>query len=205
MANLFRIIGGFFLDIIETVVIALSIFLIVYLFVMQPHQVNGQSMHSTFENGEYLLTDKISYKFNKPERGDVVVFKAPPAAQCPEGAGCDFIKRVIGIPGDTVEVRDNQVWVNGQVINEPYLDLGIQTKPGSYTANGLVTVPTNEYIVMGDNRPHSSDSRVWGPVPFQNIVGKVFFRYWPPTRVGTIRHGRYTNIPLPNTILNGSN
>ena len=205
MANLFRIIGGFFLDIIETVVIALSIFLIVYLFVMQPHQVNGQSMHSTFENGEYLLTDKISYKFNKPERGDVVVFKAPPAAQCPEGAGCDFIKRVIGIPGDSVEVRDNLVWVNGQAIDEPYLDEEVQTRPGAFTANGMVTVPTNEYMVMGDNRPHSSDSRVWGPVPFENIVGKVFFRYWPPSRVGTITHGRYTNIPLPNTMMNGTN
>jgi signal peptidase I len=205
MANLFRIIGGFFLDIIETVVIALSIFLIVYLFVMQPHQVNGQSMHSTFENGEYLLTDKISYKFNKPERGDVVVFKAPPAAQCPEGAGCDFIKRVIGIPGDSVEVRDNLVWVNGQAIDEPYLDEEVQTRPGAFTANGMVTVPTNEYMVMGDNRPHSSDSRVWGPVPFENIVGKVFFRYWPPSRVVTITHGRYTNIPLPNTMMNGTN
>jgi signal peptidase I len=180
--------GAFFLDIIETVVVALSIFLILYLFIMQPHQVNGQSMDTTFLNGEYVMTDKLSYRFNAPKRGDVVVFKAPPLAECPEGAGCDFIKRIIGLPGDTVEVRSNHFYINGQLLNEPYLNPSVETKPFTYTMNGPVVVPEGSYFVSGDNRPHSSDSRMWGPVPLNLIVGKVFFRYWPLARIGIITH-----------------
>lgn len=200
MSGFFRVIGAFFLDIIETVVIALSVFLIVYLFIMQPHQVNGQSMFPNFEDGEYLLTDKISYRFNLPQRGDIVVFKAPAAAQCPQGAGCDFIKRIIGLPGDSIEVKDDHVYLNGSLLPEDYLTADVITRPMAYTQNGLVTVPSGNYFVMGDNRPHSSDSRAWGPVPFENIVGKVFFRYWPPNRIGTLTHGRYTNIAIPSQI-----
>lgn len=186
-----RVIGSFFLDIIETVVIALSIFLIVYLFIMQPHQVNGASMYPTFEHGEYLLTDKISYKRGEPQRGDVVVFKAPEATQCPEGTGCDFIKRIIGLPGDTVEVKNNALYVNGQLLPEEYLPADYVTKPGAYASAGIRTVPQDMYYVVGDNRSHSSDSRTWGPVPYENIVGKVFFRYWPPARAGLIQHEDY--------------
>jgi signal peptidase I len=200
MGGFVKVVGGFFLDIIETVVIALSIFLIVYLFVMQPHQVNGQSMYPNFENGEYLLTDKISYRFNQPERGDIVVFKAPDAAQCPEGAGCDFIKRIVGLPGDSVEITDQGVYVNNSALPEEYIPVDVDTRPMAYTQNGPVSVPQGSYFVMGDNRPHSSDSRAWGPVPFSNIVGKVFFRYWPPAKVGTLNHGKYTNIALPDSI-----
>ena len=109
-------IGELFLDFMETIVIALSIFLVVYLFFMQPHQVNGQSMVPNFQSGEYVLTDKISYKLRDPQRGEVIVFHAPPAANCPEGTGCDFIKRVIGLPGDTVEVKNDQVKVNGHIL-----------------------------------------------------------------------------------------
>lgn len=181
-------IGGFFLDIIETAVVALSIFLILYLFIMQPHQVNGQSMDLTFRDGEYLMTDKISYRFGLPKRGDVIVFEAPPAAQCPEGAGCDFIKRVIGLPGDTVEVKNDHYYVNGKLLSEPYLDASVLTKPFNYTQNGPVLIPEGSYFVSGDNRPHSSDSRMWGPVDFKKIVGKVFFRYWPINRIGPITH-----------------
>src|SRR3989304_9507849 len=105
MPRIFRAIGEFFLDTIETVVIALSIFLVVYLFFMQPHQVNGQSMVPNFQSGEYLLTDKISYKLGEPQRGDIIVFHAPPAANCAKGTGCDFIKRILGLPGETIEVK----------------------------------------------------------------------------------------------------
>src|SRR5260221_3039159 len=103
MENLFRSIGGFFLDIIETVVIALSIFLIIYLFVASPHQVNGQSMVPNFKSGEYVLSDKVSYRFRDPRRGEIIVFHAPEAANCPKGTGCDFIKRILGLPGETIE------------------------------------------------------------------------------------------------------
>jgi signal peptidase I, bacterial type len=183
-----RVIGSFFLDIIETVVVALSIFLIVYLFVMQPHQVNGMSMYPTFDHGEYLLTDKVSYKLGQPERGDVVVFEAPAASQCPEGTNCDFIKRIVALPGDTVEVRDSALYVNDQPLREEYLPADYVTEPGQFNMQGKVTIPSGNYFVVGDNRSHSSDSRAWGPVPLDRIVGKVFFRYWPPDKIGVIQH-----------------
>lgn len=196
MGGILKVIGSFFLDIIETVVIALSIFLIVYLFLMQPHQVNGDSMLPNFHNGEYLLTDKISYKFHSPVRGDVVVFRAPPQAQCPEGAGCDFIKRVIGLPGETVEIINNQVFVDGKVLTEAYIDESVITRVGGFTANGPVVVPPGEYMVFGDNRMHSSDSRTWGPVEMGNIVGHVFFRYWPFSELGMIPKVSYAGFSL---------
>jgi len=158
-----------------------------YLFIMQPHQVNGQSMEPTYHDGEYLMTDKVSYKFGVPKRGDIVVFKAPPNAGCPEGTGCDYIKRVIGLPGDTVEVKDNHLYLNDELLVEPYLSDTLMTKAGEFTSNGPIIVPPGSYFVSGDNRPHSSDSRVWGPVPLDLIVGKVFFRYWPLSRMGIIR------------------
>jgi signal peptidase I len=188
---IFGVIGGFFLDIIETVVVALSIFLIVYLFIMQPHQVNGKSMYPTFDHGEYLLTDKISYKTGEPKRGDVVVFHAPEASQCPEGTGCDFIKRIIGLPGDTIEVKNNSLLVNGVQLDETYIPEAVLTQPGAYNMQGVIQVPSNAYFVLGDNRDHSSDSRAWGPVPEDRIVGRVFFRYWPPEKVGLLEHADY--------------
>jgi signal peptidase I len=189
--NFFRSIGSFFLDIIETVVIALSIFLVVYLFLLQPHQVNGQSMVPNFQDGEYVLTDKISYRLGKPQRGDVIVFHAPTAANCPKGTGCDFIKRVIGLPGDRVEVKDNALWVNNVKLDEPYIPSTFEILPGNYTKGKIVTLGADEYSVSGDNRPYSSDSRAWGPITSKEIVGRAFFRYWPPEAAGWVSHFRY--------------
>src|SRR5690606_15517599 len=111
--NPFKALSIAFLDIIEIVVVALSIFMVVYLFFMQPHQVNGQSMEPTLISGEYVLTDKVSYQTGSPRRGDVVVFHAPEAAGCAAGTGCDFIKRVLAVPGDTLMIKDEAVYVNG--------------------------------------------------------------------------------------------
>lgn len=187
MKKFISVIGAFFLDIIETIVIALSVFLVVYLFFMQPHQVNGQSMVPTFIDQEYLLTDKVSYKLSDPHRGDLVVFHAPSSANCPPGGGCDFIKRVIGVPGDVIDFRDGQVYVNNEKLDEPYLDPDIVTETSNFTSNGPIRLGADEYFVMGDNRPHSSDSRTWGPISESDIVGKVFFRYWPPDKTGLVR------------------
>lgn len=189
--NIVKNIGAFFLDIIETVVIALSIFLVIYLFLLQPHQVNGQSMVPNFQNGEYLLTDKISYKIGTPKRGDVVVFHAPDSANCPKGTGCDFIKRVLGLPGESIEVKDDGIWVNGEKLNEPYIPEEFDTIAGQYTRNRIVTLGPNEYFVSGDNRPYSSDSRAWGPITKDLIVGRAFFRYWPINAAGMIKHSEY--------------
>ncbi len=188
---LIKKIGQFFLDIIETLVIALSIFLVVYLFFMQPHQVNGQSMVPNFQSGEYVLTDKISYRFRNPERGEVVVFHAPEAAHCPKGTGCDFIKRVIAIPGETVEIKNNHIYINGKILKEKYIPDDFETRPGEYTRGRSITIRSDEYLLIGDNRPCSSDGRVWGPVPKDQIVGKAFFRYWPFSVAGKLEIASY--------------
>lgn len=185
----------FFLDIVETVVVALSIFLVIYLFFMQPHQVNGQSMEPNFHNGEYVLTDKVSYHTGDPQRGDVVVFHAPPAAGCPDGTGCDFIKRVLGVPGDTVSVKENKIWVNGRILPEAYLDENLEINPGEFTRGGReVVLGPDEYFVSGDNRPFSSDSRSWGPIKRADIVGRAFFRYLPLDRMGLIHRISYAGF-----------
>jgi signal peptidase I len=187
----FKRIGSWFLDLTETLVIGLSIFLVVYLFFMQPHQVNGQSMVPTLDNGDYILTDKVSYRVGDPERGDIVVFKAPPAANCPTGTGCDFIKRVIAVPGEEVEVKDQKVYVNGIAIPENYIPESYEINAGAYTRGKTIRLGMDEYMVFGDNRPYSSDSRAWGPISKSEIVGKAFFRYWPPKSVGRVYSATY--------------
>lgn len=191
MSRIIQKTGEFFLDIIETVVIALSIFLVVYLFFMQPHQVNGQSMVPNFQSGEYVLTDKISYKMGDPKRGDVVVFHAPESAHCPQGTGCDFIKRVLGVPGESIEVKNNSIYVNGEPLSEPYIPSDFDILPGKFTRDNVVVLGYDEYFVSGDNRPYSSDSRAWGPIRKSDIVGKAFFRYWPPDVAGPIKNLSY--------------
>ena len=179
MSAIFGSISTFIVDLIETAVIGISIFLIVYLFFMQPHQVSGHSMHPYLLDKDYVLTDKISYRLGDPKRGDIVVFHAPEAANCPEGAGCDYIKRVIGLPGETVEVKNDQIFINGKALPEPYLAENTDTLPGSFIRDRAVKLGAREYFVVGDNRMHSSDSRVWGPIQPEMIVGRAFFRYWP--------------------------
>lgn len=192
MDGIFKHISSFFVDTIETVVIALSIFLVVYLFLMQPHQVSGLSMFPNFHDKEYILTDKVSYKFGEPQRGDVVVFKAPEAANCPEGTGCDFIKRIIGLPGEQVQLINKHFFINGRQLDESnYLASTVVTDPGQYIANRTITLGPNEYFVSGDNRPHSSDSRAWGPITKDEIIGRGFFRYWPINRMGLLPKASY--------------
>ncbi len=192
MENIFRTVGSLFLDVIETIVIALSIFLIVYLFVASPHQVNGQSMVPNFQSGEYVLSDKVSYRLGNPKRGDVIVFHAPEAANCPKGTGCDFIKRVMGLPGETIAVHDNHIYVNNVAVDEPYIPKDFEILPGAATKNRTITLGPDEYFVCGDNRPYSSDSRAWGPITKNDIVGKAFLRYWPLSVAGFIPKVNYS-------------
>lgn len=172
----------FFLDFIETIVIALAIFVVVYRFLFQPHQVKGNSMYDNFYDGEYLLTNKIVYQLGVPKRGEVIVFKAP------KNEDYDYIKRIIGVPGDRVMIKNNQVFVNDQVLDEfGYLDFGIPTRSGHYLQEGvMMMVPQNSYFAFGDNRNNSSDSREWGPIPKENIVGKAWIKYWPLNKMGVV-------------------
>ncbi len=172
-------IGANVIDFIQTFVVFAAIFALIYLFAAQPHRVSGNSMFPTFHSNDYILTDKISYRLHAPTRGDVVVFKNP------RDESQDFIKRVIGIPGDTVSVSSSQVLVNGQAVNEYYLPPNTFTRNGAFLTEGAtITVQPDTLIVLGDNREHSSDSREWGYMPYKDMIGRVFFRYWPPNVFG---------------------
>ena len=190
MFDTLKNIFGVFWDFIESIVFALAIFVVVYLFLFQPNQVKGHSMDPTFHDGEYILTDKISFRMGLPKRGDVVVFASP------KNADVDFIKRIIGLPGERVKISGGKVFVNDTQLDESaYLDLSVYTGPESFLSeNQELTVPIGRYFVLGDNRPHSSDSRDFGPVPPSDFVGKVFFRYWPMDRFGQVGGAHYPGI-----------
>jgi signal peptidase I len=184
--SLFRRVGGFFLDIIETFVIALAIFVLMYLFLFQPHQVKGNSMYPNFHDQEYILTDKITYRLSQPHRGDVIIFKAP------KNEEYDYIKRVIGLPGEEVKIENCHVYINDKILQENYLAADLCTAAGRFWQSGQdITVAENEYFVMGDNRLYSSDSRDWGTVPRLNIIGKAWYRYWPLSEIGMIHNASY--------------
>lgn len=173
-------IASFFLDIIETIVVALAIFVVAYLFFFQPHQVKGASMEPNFHDEEYILTDKISYRFHPPERGNVVVFRAP------KNRELDYIKRVVGLPGEKIRISNGEVFINDQKLKEDYLG-NITTYPSSFLRVGEeFLIPAGEYFVLGDNRSHSSDSREWGTVAREDIIGRAWLRYWPPQMFGIL-------------------
>lgn len=143
-------------------------------------------MFPNFHDQEYLLTDKITYRLNEPKRGDVIIFRAP------KNEEYDYIKRIIGLPGDMVRVSDCHIYVNGQLLKESYLEEKVCTSGGHLWQEGQnIPVPNNQYFVSGDNRQYSSDSRDWGPVPKENIVGKAWYRYWPVGTIGIIRRVDY--------------
>ncbi len=172
---------NFILDFLETIVVALSIFVVIYLFLMQPHEIKGSSMEPNFHDKEYILTDKISYRLHPPVRGDVVIFKAP------VNPDVDYIKRVIGLSGDRVKVQNGVVYVNGDKLKEDYLKDQTFLFPGSFMTDGVeITVPLEKLFVMGDNRAHSSDSRQFGPIVINSIVGRAFLRYWPINSLGVL-------------------
>lgn len=174
------------IEALQPVVMAFAIFMMVYLFLFQPHKVDGSSMYPTFHDREFILTDKISYRRNSPQRGDVVVFHAPPPFDS------DFIKRIIGLPGETVVVKGGYVYVNNQKLNEVYLPSSFITTEKSFLRDGVpYKVPDNYYLVFGDNRSYSSDSREWGPISRSAIVGKAWIRYWPLDKAGVVKKEIY--------------
>ncbi len=170
-------------DFLQSIVVVMALMVMVYLFIMSPQEISGESMYPTFENGEYILTNKVEYKLHEPKRGDVVVFKSP------GNKDIDYIKRIIGAPGDQVKLTDGKYYVNGQLLSETYLPQNLYTFAGSFLKeNQEVTVPAGYYFVSGDNRPHSLDSREFGVIPKGDIIGKAFLRYWPFDRAGLIRN-----------------
>lgn len=186
MKDLLAKIGAYFLDTLETVVVALAIFVVCYLFFFQVHEIKGASMNPNFYDSERILTDKISYRFRKPERGEVIIFRAP------KNRELDYVKRIIGLPGETIKVQGGNIYLNDQKLTETYIPEKI-TNPGAFlTLNQKFLIPEDEYILMGDNRMHSSDSREWGLVNKDDIIGKVFVRFWPATNFSFIPKVNYT-------------
>lgn len=154
-------------EIVETIALTLLIFFVVR-FAVQSYRVDGISMQPGLHNNEYVLVNKLAFLFHPPERGEVIVFHYP------LDTTKDFIKRVIGLPGDTIRYDSTSVWVNGILLQEPYI-----SAPINFSANASLTVPPNDYFVMGDNRPQSDDSRDWGFVPKTDLVGQAVIVYWP--------------------------
>jgi signal peptidase I len=186
LKELFHKVGEFIYETLQTIVIFASVFVFVYFFAVQPHQIQGDSMLPNFIDSEYILTDKISYRFNAPSRGEVVVFKAP------NDERKDYIKRIIAIPGETVAVRNNTVFVDEEPLPEGYLSRNEVVNGGAYLAEGsTIALSSGQYFVLGDNRDQSQDSRSWGPIGTNEIVGKVFFRYWPPKAIGKVEAVTY--------------
>ncbi len=161
-------------EILRFSLIALIIVIPIRMFVAQPFIVSGASMQETFQSGEYLIVDQVTYQFNKPERGDVIVFRYP------KDPSKFFIKRVIGTPGDTISIEDSTVRIsnteypNGFILDEPYI------KSMAAGTTLTETLGEREYFVMGDNRDQSSDSRVWGVLQEERIIGRAFLRLFPP-------------------------
>ena len=171
----------FVMDILETVVFVGSLFIVTYLFIMQPNQVKGASMEPSFQSGDYIFTSKITYKFRSVQRGDVVVFYSP------QNKDIEYIKRVICLPGDSCKVENNEVYVNNHRLTENYISAKTNVWDGGFSKDGVAfTVPDGYVFVMGDNRPRSSDSREFGPIPISSIVGQVFYRYFPANEMGVI-------------------
>jgi len=176
---------SFLWEIVKIVILALVIVVPIRYFVFQPFFVKGQSMEPNFENGDYLIIDEISYHFREPQRGEVVVFRYP------DDPSQRYIKRIIGLPGETIEIKDGQIMIFNQdgikVLDESNYLSSLTSTPG----NMKMTLDFNDYFVLGDNRPSSSDSRRWGAVPGENIIGRVFLRAWPLAALAKIEVPSY--------------
>lgn len=175
-----------FLEIIQDITLVLAAFVLVYLFLFRPHQVNGMSMYPNFHDKDFILSERVSYRFREPKRGEVVVFKAPPTEVC-AAIECEYIKRVVVLPGETVKIESGTVFINGEPLVEEYLPDGTLTSAGDFLHEGEEKIaPPNHYLFLGDNRGGSRDGRDFGFIDRQDIVGRAIFRYWPLSGFGSV-------------------
>lgn len=164
----------FVIDVVETLILSIVLFVAINT-VSARIRVDGASMEPTLQSGEFVIVNKLAYFFGEPNIGDIIVFHFP------RDPDQEYIKRVIGLPGDRVEVRNGEVYVNDQILDEDYI-----AAPPVY--NSTLDVPADSLFVLGDNRNNSSDSHNWGPVPLEYVIGKATLIYWPPTEWGIITH-----------------
>jgi len=163
----------FIIDVAETLILSILLFVGINA-ISARIRVDGHSMEPTLQSGEFVIVNKLAYKFGTPESGDVIVFHYP------RDPNQEYIKRIIGLPGDEVKISNGTVYLNEQPIQEPYI-----AAPPNYQSDW--DVPTNSLFVLGDNRNNSSDSHNWGPVPMEYVIGKALVVYWPPEKWGLIQ------------------
>jgi signal peptidase I len=174
-------------EILVVVVVALGVALLLRVFVVQTFFIPSGSMEPTLQIGDRILVNKLSYHLHGVDRGDIVVFSRPPAENCGGAEVNDLVKRVIGLPGESISLSHGHVLINGKLLHETWLPTSVQgvTLPGPpgtpYNLAKPYRIPANHYFMMGDNRTESCDSRYWGPIPKSLIVGKVDVRVWPIT------------------------
>lgn len=177
---------AFVLETVKIIIISLAIIIPIRYYLVQPFFVKGASMEENFHDGDYLLIDEISYRFEAPRRGDVIVFRYP------ENPSQFFIKRIVGLPNETVEIKNNKVVIyngdfpKGLTLEESYLSPGQQT-----SGNSFVKLDADDYYVLGDNRLQSSDSRRWGVLDKKFITGKAFIRLWPVNKITKVEKITY--------------
>jgi len=182
----------FIAEVLQVVIIALAIVLPIRFFIFQPFIVKGASMEPNFHEGDYLIIDEISYRLHEPQRGEVIVFKYP------LDTSKRFIKRVVGLPGETVQVDKGRVIINtvaGEKIildETPYLTIPLNAV-NTNLDTAQIQLQQNEYFVLGDNRNYSFDSRSWGALPREYIIGRVVFRAWPPLQMTVLGAPRYSH------------
>jgi signal peptidase I len=168
-------------EIVETAIMTILIFFLVRM-AFQNFRIEGQSMEANLHDGQFLIVNKLVYYLHPPERGDVIVFHAP------ENPSKDFIKRVIGLPGEEVQIADGQVMIDGVPLHETYIH------SPSQRSWGPEVVGESEYFVLGDSRSNSSDSRSWGMLDADAIIGKAWLSYWPPKYLGPVPHYTYASV-----------
>jgi len=185
------------LRLLRDIFLIIVVFVLIGVFAVQPVVVEGTSMEPQLHDGERLLVNKLVYykiqsvSWGHLERGDIVVFWYP------KEPDKSYVKRIIGLPGEIVEVRDGRVYINGNELKEDYLDIEHNQSLPTW---GARRVEDHHYFVLGDNRDNSSDSRYWGLVPEKYIYGKAFFRYWKPQKMGFLEHGEYPQNPNPPAV-----
>ncbi|MCD6302502.1 MAG: signal peptidase I [Anaerolineae bacterium] len=163
-------------EFVQALLPALLIVLVINAFIAQATRVDGLSMMPNLRDNDRLIIEKISYRLHPPERSDIVVLNPP------SHTGIPLIKRVIGLPGEVIAIEQGHVLINNEILSEPYLT---QPTPGTYAPH---LIPEGRVFVMGDNRSASNDSRAFGPVAYEHIVGKAWFRYWPLDEIGLVKH-----------------
>jgi signal peptidase I len=188
-------------ELVTIVAVALGLALGIQAFIVKPFRIPSESMVPTLQIGQRVLVDRVSFRFTDPDRGDIVVFKPPSGADSescgaehasdqpcpthtPDRSDTNFIKRVVGLPGDRLKVIGGSVYINGRRQDESFAHLDAQCPTCNLPRE--ITIPKGQYYMMGDNRGESEDSRVWGPVPKKWMIGKAFMTYWPPGRIGLL-------------------